>query len=367
MTASSVVPTVTRSTDPAVPLGRRTGGRPWAGPVVMAAILVGLLAVGPGSLMNVAITAFTFAIAAQGLTVLAGPVGVVSIGSSAFVGAGAFVTAYFVKTAALDLLPAMILGILVCGVLGLAAAPIAGKLSGIQIAIITVGLSFLAQYVFQVATPFTGGGAGLQLDAITVAGHDLNAPLRLAGVIVPVDSVFLTLTTMILLLTTVATTNLLKSRTGRALYMTGTSAIGARTFGIDPARYRAIAFIYAAVLGGLAGGLLASRQGFISWEQFGIAMSINLIAVIVLGGLGSVYGAIAGAVVVYALPEVVKIYADVLPFVSISSSGLTPERATAILYGLLLVVITVLEPAGLAGVHQRLARRARRLIGRAKT
>lgn len=334
--------------------GRRFGQ--YVGPITLSLVAIVLCLVGPGALMNVAITATVFAIAAQGLTVLSGPVKVISLGAAAFVGLGAFVAAYFIVTSGIDLALALVIAMVVCAAAGLLVAPVASKVGGIQIAVITVGLGFLAQHVFRIVTPWTGGNDGLQLLDVRLAGIDVNAPMVLAGHTVPAETLFFIVCVVVLLVTSLATSNLLRSRIGRAMRMTGTSPLAARSFGISPGRQRAVAFVYAGVLGGLSGGLLAVRQGYIVWDQFGVEMSINLIAVVVLGGLGSVYGAIAGSAVVFALPELIKSFAAVLPLVAAhgETQGITPEQMTAVLYGLLLVVVMIGEPGGMAAVASRL-------------
>lgn len=329
--------------------------------LVVVAAIVG--AAGSEAFLGVAITAVIFAIAGQGLTVLSGPVKVISIASSAFVGIGAFVVGYFTLTSGTDLLVALPVGMAACAAVGLLVAPIAGKVSGIQIAIITVGIAFLAQHIFRIARPWTGGNDGLQILEARLGGLDLNSDLSLGAVSVGSDLLFFIVCVAILLATSVATDNLLHSRPGRALRMTGTSVLGAKSFGIKPGTYRSIAFAYAAVLGGLSGGLLAVRQGYIVWDQFGGDMSIDLLAVVVLGGLGSVYGAIAGAVVVYALPEVIQRLSDSLPLVAASGDthGITPGQLTSVIYGLLLVVVMVYEPGGIAGIAARVGGAVRSL------
>jgi branched-chain amino acid transport system permease protein len=358
-------PTEAASRTVAVPPGERAWAGLSVGPHTGALVLVvvaALIAVfGPGGLMNVAITATIYAIAAQGLSVLAGPVKVVSLGASAFVGIGAFVAAYLVVASGLDLVVALVLAMAACGLIGLVIAPIASKVSGIQIAVITVGLAYLAQHIFRIATPWTGGLNGIELLNVSVAGIDLNSAVAIGSVSIPSDTFFFLLCVLILIISSVATTNLLRSRTGRAMRMTGTSPLGARSFGINPGRQRAVAFVYAAVLGGLCGGLLAVRQSHVSWDQFGMEMSINLIAVVVLGGVGSVYGAVAGSAVVYALPELIKAIAGGLPFVATGgqTTGVTPDQLTAVIYGLLLVLVMILEPGGMAAIAARNVARLR--------
>jgi branched-chain amino acid transport system permease protein len=317
----------------------------------MVAVAVG----GPGDVMSVATTAAIFGIAAIGLTVLAGPTRVVNLGASTFIGLGAFVAAYLNNVVKLDFALSMLAATSACIAVGWIIAPIASRLAGVYIAVITVGIAFLAQHIFRIAEPFTGGTVGVQLTSIPFLGLDLSQPTQVGGLVLDTRLVYFLLCAVVLVLVTVAASQLLRSRIGRALQVIGTSSLTARSFGISPSRYRGVAFVFSAGLGGLAGALLAGSQGFVAWDQFDLILSVNLIAVIVLGGLGSVYGAIVGAAILYALPVAVNAFAGSLPFLASASSsdGLSPEQFTSVLYGLALVLVMILEPGGLAALLAR--------------
>ena len=110
---------------------------------------------------------------------------------------------------------------------------------------------------------------------------------------------------LVLVLAVVTTSNLLRSRIGRALSTLATSPVAARSFGISPARLRSTAFLYSSALAAVGGGLFAGYSGFVTYEQFNVELSSELPAVVVLGGLGSVYGVVIAAVVLVGLPELV--------------------------------------------------------------
>jgi branched-chain amino acid transport system permease protein len=113
----------------------------------------------------------------------------------------------------------------------------------------------------------------------------------------------------------------------------------------------------------VGGGLFAGYSGFISYEQFSVELSIQLLAVVVLGGLGSVYGVVVAAVVLVGLPELVLASHRLLPFVAPvgSTDGVTADQFSAVLYGLALAVVMVVEPRGLAGLSRRLLSRLGRV------
>jgi branched-chain amino acid transport system permease protein len=323
--------------------------------VILVVVLAAVAVAGPGDVMSVATTAAIFGIAAIGLTVLAGPTRVVNLGASTFIGLGAFVAAYLNNVVKLDFALSMLAAMAACIAVGWIIAPIASRLAGVYIAVITVGIAFLAQHIFRIAEPFTGGTVGVQLTSVPFLGLDLSQPTQVGGLVLDTRLVYFILCAVVLVLVTVAASQLLRSRVGRALQVIGTSSLTARSFGISPSRYRGVAFVFSAALGGLAGALLAGSQGFVAWDQFDLILSVNLIAVIVLGGLGSVYGAIVGAAILYALPVAVNAFAGSLPFLASASSsdGLSPEQFTSVLYGLALVLVMILEPGGLAALLAR--------------
>jgi branched-chain amino acid transport system permease protein len=322
---------------------------------ILIVVLLAVVVTGPGDVMSVATTASIFGIAAIGLTVLAGPTRVVNLGASTFIALGAFVAAYLNNVVKLDFLLSMLAAMGACIAVGWIIAPIASRLAGVYIAVITVGIAFLAQHIFRIAEPFTGGTVGVQLNSVPFLGLDLSQPTQVDGLVLDTQLVYFVLCAIVLVTVALAATHLLQSRIGRALRVIGTSSLTARSFGINPARYRGVAFVFSAALGGLAGALLAGSQGFVAWDQFDLILSVDLVAVIVLGGLGSVYGAIVGAAILYALPALVDALAGSLPFLASESAsgGLSPEQFTSVLYGLALVLVMILEPGGLAALLAR--------------
>jgi branched-chain amino acid transport system permease protein len=358
--------TITENASSQPNTGRRRskGGRLPAGTaklLALTAILVAVAVHGPGVVMTVATTSAIFGIAGIGLTVLAGPTRIINLGSSCFIGVGAFTTAYVNNVYAPNFLVSLLAAMVVCLILGWAVAPIASRLAGVYIAIITVGLAFLGQHVFRIADGWTGGTVGVLLTDIPFFGANLAGPARFGNLVFAQSYAYFLLCSVVLTLCVIAATRLLDSRIGRALHVVGTSSVTARSFGINPTRYRGTALVFSAVLCGLAGGLLAGQQSFLSWEQFDMSLSVDLIAVIVLGGMGSIYGAVVGAAVLYSLPHIVEALAPYLPYITVgpSGSGLSPEHVTAVIYGAALVVVMVLEPRGLATLAGRVSERVR--------
>ncbi|MBW3648177.1 MAG: branched-chain amino acid ABC transporter permease, partial [Actinobacteria bacterium] len=155
--------------------------------------------------------------------------------------------------------------------------------------------------------------------------------------------------------------NLLRSRPGRALQTLRDSEVAAAVMGVDVQGYKARVFLVSSMYAGLAGVLYALSIGSVAPESFALDLSVLYLAMIVLGGLGSVGGAALGAIFVSALPLVFQQYADSLPLVSdIGEGGVNAGQAARILFGLAIILVVVFEPAGLAGVSRRFRRKGKR-------
>ena len=138
--------------------------------------------------------------------------------------------------------------------------------------------------------------------------------------------------------------NLLRSPTGRAFVAIRDSEISAQSMGIHLAYYKTISFAISAALAGIGGALYAHKMQFISPDQFGILQSIDLLLMIVIGGLGSVHGAFLGALFLIAMPQLIALAKDYLP----DSVGQSPGLQ-GLVYGVVLVTFVLFEPMGLYG------------------
>ena len=143
---------------------------------------------------------------------------------------------------------------------------------------------------------------------------------------------------------TLAVLNLLRSPTGRAFVAIRDSEISAQSMGIHLARYKTLSFGLSAGLAGLGGALYAHQIQFLSPEQFNILQSIDLLLMVVIGGLGSVHGAFLGAIFLISMPQMIALGKDYLPAVI----GQAPGLQSAV-YGLVLVCFVLFEPMGLYG------------------
>src|SRR5699024_5754668 len=159
-----------------------------------------------------------------------------------------------------------------------------------------------------------------------------------------------------LLIAIVATANLKRSRIGRAFMAVRDHDLAVGVVGISSTTTKLTAFAISAAMAGLTGALLSAYMGHLSPGQWGLMLSVEYIAMAVIGGLGSVGGAVLGALFVRAMPQVIIVLADYLPFISAelsTSGGLTAPFISEFLYGLAIVLVLLYEPQGLMALVTR--------------
>ena len=275
---------------------------------------------------------FIYAIAGLGLMVLTGYTGQVSLGHAAFMAIGAYTEAYLL-TQGWPLVLSLVASIIVSGTIGALVAIPALRLVGIYIAVATLAFSFIVEQVVTRWTVVTGGSRGMLVPDAQVLGLSLETPQR-----------FYFLCLGVLILAMLAVMNLLRAPTGRAMLAVRDSEIAARSMGVDLARTKATAFAVSAGLTGLAGALMGHHTGYISPEAFHLTLSIQLLLLIVVGGMGSLHGVIFGALFVGFLPQGIAFLRDMLPTAVAQIPGLEPG-----VFGIILILFLMFEPMGLYG------------------
>jgi branched-chain amino acid transport system permease protein len=306
-------------------------------------------------------------IGAIGLTLLVGITGQLSLGHAFFIAVGAYGYSYLAghavhvgaqSTSGLGLPPllAMIGAVALAGLAGALFSPISGRLRGIYLGIASLGLVFLGQHILFNAEGITGGFNGRDAEPFSVAGFHF-ADTHPSLIVFGVDYGQLErLWYLGLVLVAVAywyARNLVGSRPGRGLQSVRDSEVAAAVMGVDVPRYKAAAFTISSMYAGLAGVLLALIFERVVPNTFDFGMSIDYLAMIVLGGLGSIGGAVIGAIFVTLLPQIFDHYSDALPLVSAPGGSLEPSEAARFLYGAAVVAVLVFFPGGLASLGQR--------------
>lgn len=275
---------------------------------------------------------FIMCIASLGLMVLVGYTGQVSLGHSAFIAIGAYVHTWMLGQG----LP-FGLSILIAsgftGLIGLVIGLPAIRVSGLYLAMVTLAFAILTEHTIGHWKSVTGGFNGLSVGNPVVAGYDLSG-------LKP----FYYLCLGVLVLVLLGLVNLMRSKTGRAFQGVRDSEAAAYSLGIWVAGYKVLAFVLSAMVTGLGGALLAHHVRFLTPEGFGLILSLELVLMVTIGGLGSLRGAILGAILISLLPTFISRIKPMLPDQIAKQFGLE-----TFVFGLVLAVFVLFEPKGLNG------------------
>ena len=300
------------------------------------------------------------AIGAIGLNLVTGYAGQVSLGHAFFIGVGAYTAAVVAGDPADDdvfgfgitFLPVWLLAAgAVAAVLGLVVSPLASRLRGLYLAIVTLGLVFLGEHLFREWDQLTGGvGVGRQAADPVLFGMDLSRSSEsFSG-----DQQMFWLMLVLLVAFAVVGRNIARSAVGRSFAAVRDRDIAAEITGVDVRQAKRRAFVVSSFYAGCAGALLYSILGYIDPASFGLLVSVQFIAMVLIGGAATISGSILGAFFIALLPRFTRELPAYLPFLS-SSATETPNvfQFETLLYGLLIVVFLIFEPRGLFGLWIR--------------
>jgi len=319
------------------------------------------------------------AIGALSLQVLTGFTGLVSLGQAAFFGLGAYVASMLGPgvhpeidrilghlPSPLDLIAGnqhgwpLVLGLLLAGLgsglVGLLLAPAAIRLSGIYLAIVTMGMIFAAQYLFIHWDWLTGGAQGIALSAPAIGGFSFEGNTNIAGIVFDRSTKLYYLGLLVATLSTFSMMRLKQSKTGRALQAIRDNEIAAAMAGIDITRYKISAFVTANFMAGTAGALYGTQFGFALPDTWDLNLSVMYMAMIIIGGLGLVRGAVLGAIFVTVLPPILRVALGD----DVHVLGFNAPQLNLVVFGLAIVVFLTAAPGGLArfSFHRLFKRKA---------
>jgi len=275
---------------------------------------------------------FIYAIAGIGLMLLVGYTGLVSLGHAAFLAIGAYTHAILMSRGV-----PFPLALVTAGLFTSAAGAVVGlpamRMVGIYLAIATLAFAFIVEHAIAHMEALTGGFRGMSVPEPVAFGIDLGTPVA-----------FYYTCLVVLVISLLLALNILRSPVGRAMIGIRDSEISAQSMGIDLARTKSVAFAISAGFTGIAGGLFAHNLGYLAPDAFTLLMSIQLLLMVVVGGLGSLHGVVFGAAFIVLLPQAIAILRDHLP----PSIGQTPGLEPG-LFGLILVLFLIFEPLGIYG------------------
>lgn len=304
------------------------------------------------------------AVGAIGLNLVTGYAGQVSLGHAFFIGLGAYTASVIggdPAGRAIGLGLPMIVWLPAAGAVaalaGLLVGPIATRLRGLYLAIVTLGLVFLGEHIFKEARSITGGlGVGRRGPVLEIFGY----PFYEGGTFLWFDAsriqkqYFLALGFLIVF--AVLGRNIARSRVGRAFSAVRDRDIAAEVIGVELTKHKVLAFTLSSFFAGVAGAMFYGIAGVVEPGGFNLLLSVQYIAMILIGGVATISGSIMGALFITSLGRISQEIASTLPFVSHQVGGggiLNVFQLEAILYGLLIIGFLIFEPRGLVGIWFR--------------
>ena len=294
-----------------------------------------------GYILNVLVFVGIHTILAVGLNLLLGYAGQISLGHAAFFGLGAYISGILTATYAINPWLAMIIAAVTVGVMAFIVGFPILKLKGHYLAMATLGLGIIIYITFNEAVDLTGGPSGLSgIPNLSLGQLVFDNDLKNYYLIWT-----FTLATMLLSI------NLANSRIGRALRAIHDSEIAARVMGVNARLLKVQIFALSAIISALAGSLYAHTMTFVSPTSFGFNFSVELVTMVIIGGLGSIYGSFLGAALLTLLPELLRAFQDY----------------DIVIYGLVLILMTMFMPGGLVrGLTALFAAVSSKITGREK-
>ncbi len=279
----------------------------------------------------VAVSAGLHAILAVGLNLLMGYAGQISLGHAAFFGIGAYTSAIFTTQFGWNPWPAMAAGMALTGMIAFVMARPILRLKGHYLAMATLGFGIIVNIILVQNVGLTGGPDGLsEIPTLSIFGWEINTDMRW----------YMVIGSCMLLVVWLAL-NLINSRSGRALRALHGSEVAAEMMGIDTTSTKTSVFVLAALIASFAGSLFAHQQSFVSPDSFSFFFSIELVTMVVLGGMASTYGAVFGAIVLTFLPELLVVFEDF----------------EVMIFGAILMLMMIFLPQGLFVGMQNLVQR----------
>jgi branched-chain amino acid transport system permease protein len=280
-------------------------------------------------------------IGALGLNILSGYAGQISLGQSGFLAIGAYASAIMTAKVGLPFWLALPLSGLVTALSGLIIAIPCLRLRGLYLAMATFAFAFIVEYAIIHWHGLTNGTDGLAVPKASIVGLQIDSDIKLYFLI------------LVLVICSLAfTRNLFRTEAGRAFIAIRDNDISAEVIGIDIVRYKIAAFMISSFYAGIAGSLYSITLSFIGPEHFTFIVTIEYLAMVLVGGVGTIVGTVFGALFMTALPEAIRLLRDHFshdyPFLVTRMADLQGS-----FYGLIIILFLLLEPTGLFGIWIR--------------
>lgn len=294
---------------------------PFIGLYIIMAVLLVLPFVLPNSFyVDLAIRIAINAIIVLGLNLLIGFAGQISLGHAGFLGVGAYATAALPSHFGWHPILAMLAGAAAAGLLAALVARPIFKLKGHYLAMATLGLGIIINIVVRNEAAWTGGPDGMPVPAMSLAGFEISG-----------DKHWYWIVAVLLSVSVWASLNLIDSPFGRALRALHGSEVASKVVGVDVVRYKVAIFVLSAVFASIMGSVTAHYVGFVTPNLADFFHSIELVTMVVIGGMASVYGSVVGAVLLTALPQALTAF----------------EGWETVIFGAILMLCMIFLPKGL--------------------
>ncbi|HWS43815.1 MAG TPA: branched-chain amino acid ABC transporter permease [Pseudoflavonifractor sp.] len=284
-----------------------------------------------------------YAIVALGLNLLLGYSGLISLGTAGFMGLGAYVAGYLTSAMDVPFLAAVLIAVAAATLIGILVGLVSLRIAGLYLAIATLCVSEILRKTFEEFDEFTGGFSGLTAKYPAFLGVSLS---REATYVLLVAA---------LVLVMMLTYNLVNGQMGRALHAMRGSEVAAQAMGVHLLKYRLVVFALATAYAALGGALYIHFIKFSYPSVWILTMSLNILAVVVIGGLRSIYGTVIGAFIVFVVPDLILKQIPVLG----QMNGLP-----YIFNGILIILIIMFYPGGVVHLRRDVLRFFRKLTGK---
>ena len=282
-------------------------------------------------------------VAALGLNLLTGFTGQISMCHAAFVAIGAYTTAILSSAAGWPFWLCLPSSGFAAAVIGCGIGVPCLRLKGLYLAMATMSFGVVVEFVAITWDTLTGGVRGLSVAPVQFSSFSLKSDTRMFYFLVTVTG-----------LSVLVMKNLVRTRVGRAFIAIRDRDIAAEIIGVNITAYKVISFAVSSFFAGIAGSMYAYTMGYIQPDQFTLLLSIQYLAMIIVGGLGTVLGSIFGAVFIVLVPELIKSLAQGLTWLVPALERKYDEEWNIAAFGLLIMLFLIFEPSGLNGIWKRL-------------
>ena len=271
-----------------------------------------------------------------GLDLLSGFTGLMSLGHAAFLAIGAYTSAILVDQAGLPFELSLIITPIIVGLFGFVIGFPALRIEGMYLGLTTLGFGFIVKRLIIAFRDWTGGSAGLHVSKASIFGFTANNDW---------DNYFMIYTFSILAI--IVSRRIIKSKLGRAFMAIRDSEQAAQASGINLAKYKMLSFFISGMFAGFAGVLFAHTNHFISTDHFDILLSIFFIVMVLVGGMGSIYGAVLGTLFIVLMENLlIPLFEDgISNYIHLEAGDFH-----AFIFGLILLLFIIFQPLGLYGM-----------------